>query len=230
MNLLSLASLLGLLTGMRHALEPDHVAAVSTIVSSERNPRRAARIGLAWGVGHTLVLLLVGGSLLVLRLELPGWFSVAAELCVGVALIGLGALSVRRALREGRRGPVHYHAHGAETHVHPAAIPHVHVGPFVLASRPLFFGFLHGLAGTGALAAMVLASMPTLRSGLLYITVFGVGSIVGMTVLAGVLGAALQNIARGGRTRVALQAAAGALSLVLGVVWVWVSASGLMGR
>ena len=213
---------------MRHAVEPDHVAAVSTIVSLHHDPRRAARIGLAWGIGHALVLLLVGGVLLVLRLRLPGWFSTLAELGVGVALILLGATSLRRALREGRRGPVHLHAHRSGAHTHAGAIPHVHLGPFVLASRPLFFGMLHGLAGTGTLAAMVLASMPSLRSGLVYITVFGAGSILGMTMLTGVLGMTLRNAARGARARLLLQAGAGAMSLGLGAVWVWVSASGLL--
>jgi hypothetical protein len=230
MGMFSLASVLGFLIGMRHAIEPDHIAAVSTIVSSERGARRAARVGLAWGIGHTLALLVAGGTLLVLRLELPGWFSLAAELCVGLVLVGMGAGSIRRALQEGRRGPHHRHSHHGKEHAHSAVDPHVHLGRFVLSVRPLFLGLLHGLAGTGALAAMVLASMPDVASGLLYIAVFGLGSIVGMTILTGTMGKTMQDVLRGARARVAFQGIAGALSLVLGIVWMVVSATALGGR
>jgi hypothetical protein len=230
MDMLSWASALGFLVGMRHAIEPDHIAAVSTIVSTEKDFRRSARVGLAWGIGHTLSLLLAGGTLLVLRVEFPGALSAAVELCVGLVLIALGVASLRRALREGGRGPLHLHSHGGNTHAHAAAVHHVHVGRFVLAGRPLFLGLLHGLAGTGALAAMILAGMPTIRSGLVYIAVFGVGSIAGMTLVTGVLGATLENFARSGRARAVFQGGAGALSLVVGLVWVWVSATGLAGR
>jgi len=230
MGMFSFASVLGFLIGMRHAIEPDHIAAVSTIVSSEKSARRAARVGLAWGIGHTLALLAVGGTLLVLRLELPGWFSLVAELCVGLVLVGLGAASIRRSLKEGRRGPHHRHLHHGKEHTHSAVDPHVHVGRFVLAARPLFLGLLHGLAGTGALAAMVLASMPDIASGVLYMAVFGLGSIVGMTILTGIMGKTMQDVLRGARARVAFQSVAGVLSLVLGIVWVYVSAVALGGR
>ncbi|MDH4038902.1 MAG: hypothetical protein OEX18_14985 [Candidatus Krumholzibacteria bacterium] len=230
MDLFSLAAGLGLLLGMRHAIEPDHVAAISTIVSAESNTRRAARVGLAWGVGHTLALLAAGGTLLVMRLELPAWFSAVTELGVGLVLIGLGAASLRRALREGRRGPHHLHAHGHNEHAHAGSIPHVHVGRFVLAPRPLMLGLVHGLAGTGALAAMVLASMPSIASGLVYIVVFGIGSILGMALLTGMLGATLQRVLRGARARMAVQAGAGLVSLIMGVVWIFVAVPGLGGH
>lgn len=229
MGIFSLATALGFLIGMRHALEADHIAAVSVIVSAGHESRRAARVGLAWGIGHTLALLAAGGTLLALRLELPGWLSEATELCVGLVLIGLGAGSIRRAFREGPRGPHHHHSHGDIEHAHVAADPHVHVGRFVLAPRPLFLGLLHGLAGTGALAAMVLASMPDLASGLVYIAVFGIGSIAGMTLLTGAMGPALQRLMRSARARLVLQGGAGLLSLGLGVAWVAASVAGLGG-
>ncbi len=230
MDLFSLAAVLGLLIGMRHAIEPDHVAAISTIVSGENESRRAARVGLAWGVGHTLALLAAGGTLLVLRLEVPVWFAAVAELGVGLVLIGLGAASLRRALREGRRGPHHLHAHGHHEHAHAGSIPHVHVGRFVLAPRPLMLGLVHGLAGTGALTAVVLASMPSVATGLVYISLFGVGSTLGMTLLTGMLGATLQRAMRGARARLAIQAGAGFFSLAMGVVWVVLAVPGLGGR
>jgi hypothetical protein len=230
MELLSWASALGFLFGMRHAIEPDHIAAVSTIVSNEKDFRRSARVGLAWGIGHTLVLLLVGGSLLVLRLEFPERLSSAVELGVGLVLIALGAANLRRAAREGRRGPLHVHSHGPGTHLHAGAVHHVHVGRFVLATRPLILGLLHGFAGTGALAAMILASMPTITSGVIYIAVFGAGSMAGMTLVTGVLGKTLENVARGSRARAVLIGGAGALSLVVGVAWVWLAVNGLAGR
>ncbi|HEX5133037.1 MAG TPA: urease accessory protein [Candidatus Krumholzibacteria bacterium] len=230
MDILSITSILGFFVGMRHALEPDHVAAVSTLVSGEGGGRRAMRVGLAWGIGHTAALLAAGGALLIVRLELPGWFAAAAELFVGILLIGLGATSIARAVRDGQRGPHRTHAHGHNEHAHAGAIPHVHVGRFVLAARPLLMGLAHGLAGTGALAALVLASMPSLASGLLYIAVFGAGSILGMTLLTGVMGATLQTVMRGARARIAFQGGAGLLSLVVGIVWIFVSMPGVLGR
>lgn len=227
MEHLSWVPALGFLIGARHAIEPDHIAVISTIVSGEREHRNSARIGLAWGIGHASAVLLAGGVLLALRLEFPRSLSFMVELCVGLVLIAAGAVSLRRALREGREGPLQFHSHGrAVSHVHPALSAHVHVGRFALAGRPLALGLLHGLAGTGALSAMMLAAMPTPGTALLYLVLFGAGSIAGMTLLTGALGVSLQKLAREERGRRAVQAATGVLSLVVGLVcmWVWVTA------
>src|SRR2546425_7756332 len=109
---------LGSLVGMRHALEPDHLAAVSTMVTRERGAWKAALIGACWGLGHTLSLLVVGAVLLVLRAEMTTRVSDAFEFCVALMLIGLGWRAVRQAARQGAAGPAHMHQHGRVVHHH----------------------------------------------------------------------------------------------------------------
>src|SRR5262250_251786 len=100
------SSSLGSLLGMRHALEPDHLAAVSTLVTTERTGYKAALLGICWGLGHTLSLVAVGTALVILRAEMPAWASDAFELCVALMLIGLGLRAIYLAARQGPAGPV----------------------------------------------------------------------------------------------------------------------------
>src|SRR6185503_19459118 len=176
---------LGSLLGMRHALEPDHLTAVSTLVSEGHDTRRAALMGACWGIGHTLSLIVVGAALLVLRAEMPAVASDVFELFVALMLIGLGARAIVIAARQGPSGPVHVHAHGDHVHVHRGVPAHVHIGTWTLARRPLVVGAVHGLAGSGALTALVLATLPTTSARLAYIMLFGIGSTLGMAALSG---------------------------------------------
>jgi ABC-type nickel/cobalt efflux system permease component RcnA len=218
----SLAGLFfGVLLGARHSLEPDHLAAVTTMVSEQRGARAGAIVGAVWGLGHTLALLLVGGVLGALRLEMPARLAVAFELAVAVMLIVLGARSMWRAAREGRGGPVLAHAHGRSTHVHAGPPAHAHVGRFTLARRPLIVGLVHGLAGTGALTTLVIANLPTASERVAYIGLFGVGSLLGMCALSGLLGWPLSRLGRRPRMARAMSALAGLGSATLGVAWAW---------
>jgi hypothetical protein len=209
-------SLLALALGVRHSIEPDHLAAVSTIVA-ERRGRRAAVQGAAWGLGHTLSLLAIGAVLLVLRRTLPGRLDDALEWVVALTLLVLGARAVRRAAQAGGHGPVASHAHGGRPHAHAGPSDHVHLGGWTLARRPLVVGLLHGLAGSGALTAL---AMPTLGSGLWFLLCFGLGAMAGMALLCGLAGLALGRLfsRRGARW---LIGGAGVLSLVLGVMKGW---------
>src|SRR5262245_50741063 len=155
------SSSFGPLLGMRHALEPDHLAAVSTLVTDERSSAKAAWLGVCWGVGHTLALVVVGAVLLILRAEMPERIAQGFELAVAMMLVWLGARAIARAARQGEAGPVHVHRHGHVVHSHHAAAPHVHIGMWTLARRPLILGVVHGLAGSGALTTLVLATLPT---------------------------------------------------------------------
>src|SRR6266545_5059997 len=150
---------IGLALGMRHALEPDHLAAVSTMVASRPRAGAAAWVGACWGFGHSLALLVVGGGLLLLRAELPSWLADLFELGVAFMLIGLGARGVARALRAGRQGAAARapHSHGGLRHVHAGPAQHLHVGGWTLARGPLVIGLVHGLAGSGALTALVVS-------------------------------------------------------------------------
>ncbi len=218
----------GLIRGMGHALEPDHLAAVSTLVA-ENSHRGASRAGLllgaAWGAGHTLTLFVVGGALFLFRAAMPARIETAFELLVACMLIVLGVRALVRAVREGRNGAAAMHAHGhghgpaTTSHTHAGADDHVHVRGFALARRPLVIGLVHGLAGSGALTAAVVAQLPTPAAGLLYMALFGLGSSLGMAVLSGVAGVPLARIAESRRALPVLLGVSGLVSLGLGIAW-----------
>jgi high-affinity nickel-transport protein len=156
MNLLS-ALVVGLILGMRHATDGDHVVAVSAIASSERSVFRAMRIGAAWGIGHSVTLLLVGGAIVLFRLTIPPRLGLAFEMAVAVMLVGLGAYTlIRRSMDT------------------PASL-----------KRPIAVGFVHGLAGSAFVALLVLAAIPGWLSQLVYLALFGLGTIAGMAAITG---------------------------------------------
>ena len=208
--------LLGLMLGMRHALEPDHLTAVSTLVAENRDSRRGVLLGACWGLGHTLALLAVGLLLAALHTRMPGRIGALFELGVALMLIVLGIRSVARGLREGAAGTEHHHAHGGSSHVHAGPLHHVHVKRWTFARRSLLIGLVHGLAGSGALTAFVLAEMPTLTGRLVYIALFGIGSMMGMAMLSGLVGWPVAKLARRPGVARAFLLTAGTVSAVLG--------------
>ena len=210
---------LGSLLGMRHALEPDHLAAVSTLLSGERTRRRAALLGACWGLGHTCSLVVVGALLVGLRAEMPPRAADVCEFFVALMLIGLGLRAIVLAARQGPAGPAHAHHHGHVAHTHPGAPAHVHIGTWTLARRPLLVGAVHGLAGSGALTALVLATLPTTAARLTYMALFGLGSTLGMAALSGLLGWPLALIGRHHAVARGVSVVVGCVSTVLGVVW-----------
>ena len=218
LNVLTSSSL-GSLLGMRHALEPDHLAAVSTLVTSERSSYRAALLGACWGLGHTLALVIVVAVLLWLRAEMPARIADVCEFFVALMLIGLGTRAIYQAMRQGAAGPARAHRHGGVVHVHKAGVPHVHFGGWTLARRPLLVGAVHGLAGSGALTALVLTTLPTTVAQLAYVGLFGLGSTLGMAVLSGVLGWPLARLGADRRVIRAVRLTVGCASTLLGLVW-----------
>jgi len=209
-------ALLGLLLGMRHATDPDHVIAVTTILSRERRLIVAARVGVVWGLGHTLTVLLVGAAIIVFKIAIPARLGLAMEFAVAIVLIllGVGAAAslIRKAATrmrasssedEGLVVHAHAHAHGGAVHLHP----HVHVGPHentddamhhdhripadrlppLAARRPLLrsfaVGLVHGLAGSAAIALLVLSAIPQPLWATLYLAIFCVGTIIGMGLI-----------------------------------------------
>ena len=182
---------LGLLLGLQHALEADHLAAVASLSTRSRNLRDAARHGAAWGIGHSITLLLFGGLLLLIGETLPVWASDALELIVGIMLVLLGLDVLRRVWKQ--RVHFHVHSHGSERHFHAhshtpgsdhAADPHQHQHHRALPMRAVLVGMMHGLAGTAALLVFALGSAESITQGLAYILVFGLGSVIGMSLLA----------------------------------------------
>lgn len=218
------ASVLGLLQGVRHALEPDHLAAVSTLAHERPGARGGFWLGASWGVGHTLSLVLVGGTLAALGARLPERWSAGFELVVGLMLVGLGLRAIVHAAREGREGAHHLHAHGDVLHAHAAPEAHVHAGRWTLSSRPLVIGVVHGLAGSGALSALVIAELPDTASRLGFIALFGCGSVLGMAVLTALVGTPLARLRQAGRWAARVMGLVGVLSVGLGLWWAVASA------
>ena len=209
--------LLGLLVGLRHAIEPDHLAAVSTLVGDAPGARRGALLGAWWGVGHTVALLAVAAALMLLRTTVPEGVAAGLEAAVGVMLVVLGVRAIARAIREGRAGAIATHRHGGTVHAHGGVAAHVHVGGLVLGWRPLVVGLLHGLAGSGALTAAVFARLGGAGSQGAYVALFGVGSIAGMALVSAIAGRVLA-LMRPEVTRL-VGSAAGVVSIVIGVWW-----------
>lgn len=218
--------LLGCLQGMRHAVEPDHLAAVSVMMNDvdAQGARRgtavgAALIGAWWGAGHALALLGMSLLLSALRAEITPALSEAFEGLVALLLLILGARALLRAAALGRSGPVSLHVHGGLRHRHAGPSGHVHLGPIALARWPLFIGAVHGLAGSGALAALVASAMPTSAGRIAYVALFGTGAILGMALLSGLAGWPLARLGRSRRATGLLGAATGAVSLLTGLAW-----------
>jgi hypothetical protein len=204
---------------MRHALEPDHLAAVTTLVTEERSTRRAALLGTAWGVGHSAALLVVGLALALFRTGMSEKLGELFEFGVALMLVALGARAIRRSIAVGISGPVTVHRHGSSAHAHASGASHVHVGRWTLATRPLLVGLVHGLAGSGSLTVLVIAGLPSTTARIVYIALFGFGSVLGMALVSGIAGWPLAKMARHRAAMRYVTFAAGSVSAGLGVCW-----------
>jgi ABC-type nickel/cobalt efflux system permease component RcnA len=213
------ACVLGFANGMRHALEPDHLAAVSTLVAGQRTARASMRYAAAWGAGHAVMLVVVGGALVALRAEMSDRASDALELVVASILVALGVRGLRQATRAGQAGASFVHRHGDLQHAHPGPRDHVHVRGFTLDRLPFVVGLVHGVAGSGALAALVASRIESPAFALAFIVLYALGAAAGMSVLAGVLGWPLAALARSRRALSWVLGVSACLSLVVGVIW-----------
>jgi hypothetical protein len=194
-----LAGLTGVVQGARHALEPDHVTAVATLMVEAPSPRRGIFYATCWGMGHAAMLILVAGPLVVMRVELPQALSVGLELAVGAMLVFLGV----RALRP--------------RPVSPTAT----VAPLLVRGRrPFAIGVMHGLAGSGALAALIALSTPIMSVGLASLVLYALGTVLGMMALATVAGPILAKIERLPALTTSISRIAGGLSVAVGLAWV----------
>jgi high-affinity nickel permease len=205
---------LGFLLGMRHATDADHVVAVATIVSRERTMTVAARIGALWGVGHTLTIVIVGAPIILFNWVVPPRIGLTMELTVGLMLILLGALNVTGAL----------HTRAAASHAHASddaalgwldrAIGRCEPRDLL---RPLLVGIVHGLAGSAAVALLVLTTIRQPLLSVAYLVVFGAGTVAGMVLVTTVIALPFTSAAGGvARTHRRLQVATGLVSLAFG--------------
>lgn len=239
---------LGFFLGMRHATDPDHVIAVTTIVARHRTARGAALIGAVWGVGHTLTILVVGGGIILFSWVIPGRLGLSMELAVGVMLIVLGIANLRDVLRLVRRSAatapeaasghlhshphshgdyVHSHAHGHEPESHPHQPEQTPVGwldrhfgglGLYQLVRPLVVGVVHGLAGSAAVALLVLATISNPKWAVLYLLIFGIGTIVGMMLITVAIALPFALSPRQSRFAGRLRLASGLVSVAFGLL------------
>lgn len=194
---------LGFFLGMRHATDADHVVAVSTIVSCQRNLKHAAMIGVFWGFGHTITIFFVGSAIILFKLVIPPRLGLSMELSVGLMLILLGILNLsgimqwvaKMCTRSARVLDVSRHIHADFSHSHSLRLTSTKdrtnswtVGVFgqlglYQVIRPLVIGIVHGLAGSAAVALLVLATISEPFGAVMYLLVFGIGTIAGMMVV-----------------------------------------------
>jgi cytochrome c biogenesis protein CcdA len=211
MTLLAILAL-GFFLGMRHATDSDHVVAVTTIVSRERTPRAALWIGALWGLGHSATILLVGGAIVLFGWVIPPRVGLSMEMSVAVMLVVLGLMNLSSAL-SGIKQTAHRH-HGTEPDQSP--LPHVHVrGPL----RPLAIGVVHGLAGSAAVALLVLATITSPSLALVYLAIFGAGTVAGMMALTLAMAVPITALSkRFANLELTLARATGVLSIAFGLL------------
>jgi high-affinity nickel-transport protein len=249
-GLLSIVSL-GFFLGMRHATDPDHVIAVTTIVTRQRRAGSAAWIGALWGVGHTITILVVGSGIILFRWVIPPRIGLSMEFSVGLMLILLGAMNLAgfwRLIADRRAADrvegidphhsvhAHTHSHGDFIHDHPHGHEPEHhphdpertpvgwldrqlggVGAYRWA-RPLLVGIVHGLAGSAAVALLVLATITDPEWAVFYLLVFGVGTIAGMMIITAAIAVPMAwGGSRSARLGEGLRIASGLLSLGFGL-------------
>ncbi len=218
---------LGFVLGLKHALDPDHMVAVSTIVSESRSVKRSSLIGTFWGLGHTVSLLCAGIVVIALKIQIPDRIALWMEFAVALMLIFLGLQGMMKSFR-GWKLHRHRHTHDGSTHthlhLHHNSDEHVHGHRHLigLGARPFFVGMVHGMAGSAALTLLVLATIPSAVAGLLYIAVFGLGSVGGMLIMSSLI--SLPFVLTRKRFNLlseGLQVAVGLFSLSFGLFLVW---------
>ncbi|MDQ7057552.1 MAG: urease accessory protein [Ghiorsea sp.] len=215
----------GFLLGLRHAFEADHVAAVASMATRSTSLAEGIRMGATWGMGHTLTLLLFGSIVIFSDSLIPETMALSLEFVVGIMLVALGVDVIYKMRKERIHFHVHEHADGikhfhAHSHanegVHKeSAHEHEHKKRFPL--RALFVGMMHGMAGSAALIILTLQTVETPTMGLVYILIFGFGSVAGMALMAMVIMIPLRHSAkRLTHVYARIQATIGVATLTLG--------------
>jgi high-affinity nickel permease len=218
----------GFFLGLQHALEADHVVAVSTIVSEHKSIARSSIIGTFWGLGHTASLFAAGLVLLLLKVSIPEQAAPWMEMPVAIMLIGLGIHGVWRALSN-RGLQIHSHVH---EHADQPRHKHIHIHAdgghehkhhlLRIGRRPFLVGMVHGLAGSGVAVAAAIAAVPTLAFGLTWIGLFGLGSVGGMLLMSAMISLPFVVTARRfSAINSGIRLLASALSIIFGLLLAW---------
>jgi ABC-type nickel/cobalt efflux system permease component RcnA len=224
---LGVALALAFVLGLRHASDPDHLVAVSTLIAGTREAagRAGARLGAAWGAGHATTMLGFGLPTILLRAYLPGSVERLAEALIGAVIAGLAV----RLLLRWRRGAFHFHSHEHEgsqhrhVHSHSAASDHAHVHPVRSPRQAFLIGLLHGMAGSGGVAVLLVAAIPDRTVAVAALAILALGTAVSMTLLSGAVGRVLGGV----RARRSLARAIPALGTAAIAFGVWYTAAAL---
>ena len=197
----------------RASSDADHIVAVSTLVSENRNLKKASMLGVFWGLGHTATLILAGMLILVFAVAIPPSLALFFEFMVGIILIMLGLSVITKT--SGKSKHVHSHTHNGKEHIH--FHNHNEVKYHNHAHKSFIVGMFHGLAGTATLVLLVLSSIDSIYEGASYILIFGIGSIIGMMIISTLIGLPIvyaHNRLRGWNTRIRI--IVGSLSIIVG--------------
>ena len=204
--------------GFVHSFDIDHLCAVGSFASNARTVREGLQLGLRWGCGHSLTVILLGTAIVLFKLVIPAWLNVAAELLVGIILIALGVWLLRKVFRQ-RQLHVHWHEHDGQRHFHLHA--HHHGTDHAHMHKLSALGALHGFAGTSSIMVLIPISLAqSFASALAYVCVFGIGTIVSMSLFGACASHVMAVLQRWKNIANLIHGTLGFVSCTVGVVWI----------
>lgn len=208
----------GFLFGVKHAFDADHITAISTTLSNNKSIKKSSLLGMFWGLGHTISLLAVSLAILLLKISIPEKIALSLEFIVGFMLCILG-INVLITINKNKMH-LHKHKHGKQEHIHIHShkLTKRHDHKHKLFHQSLFIGLIHGLAGSAVLTLLVLTAIKSVWLGLIYILIFGIGSIIGMILISSVISLPFTLIPNNlQRTQKFLRISAGLISMIIGL-------------
>ncbi|GBF10568.1 sulfite exporter TauE/SafE family protein [Tepidibacillus sp. HK-1] len=215
--------MIGFVLGMKHAIEPDHIIAVSTIASQSKSLWRSSLAGVFWGIGHTATIFIVGISFIWIKGEIPVTWAMSLEFLVGIMLVVLGVSTILTFKKN--KIHVHHHEHNgiAHIHFHDRHDSHVHPKDEKKLSylKSLMIGFIHGLAGSAAMIILTMSTVHNPIEGAIYIIVFGVGTTISMLSFTTLIGIPFVLSAKHIQMNQSLTIFAGALSMIFGFYYMY---------
>jgi sulfite exporter TauE/SafE len=220
-SLLSILAL-GFVLGIKHAIEPDHVIAVSTLASQTKKLWRSSLAGVFWGIGHTATLFIIGIILLAMKGEIPEKWAMSLEFLVGIMLVYLGITTILSF----KNIHLHEHEHDGDLHKHVHSHDngdhhHKHQHKNVSYLKSMFIGLIHGLAGSGAMVLLTMSTVNTAWEGAVYILIFGAGTIVGMLFFTTIIGIPFVFSAKKLNLNKKLTQLTGVISTVFGIYYMY---------
>jgi len=208
--------MLALILGIKHAIEPDHVIAVSTIASQSKKLWQASLAGIFWGIGHTVTLFIVGLIVIVMKGQISEKWSMSLEFLVGIMLVYLGV----KTILSFKNSHVHTHQH-KHLHTHQSSGDHKHRYKNVTYLRSTFIGLVHGLAGSGAMVLLTISTVKSIEEAAIYILIFGAGTVIGMLFFTTIIGIPFVLSKKRGAISGTLGMATGVISAVFGVYYMY---------